>query len=346
MWLKALQFDDWRSAKFFDKFPGLLNIVLGTKDEPRSVDTTTEWRNLQVSTLGVHVSNSPVHCIKRDMTVTKAWDILYKSGFRFRHLLVTEDGKAGSRLIGLVSLRKLEKAISRYRDSADIDEILVDDESVMHSFGDRSGVPEPRFLFVYEHESLEQCLKLFVKPLTKTYGTNARFYMSAIPIVDKDHQAVGIISFKNILNKLLDGTIPMPTGTVDRSMRQLPEIRYCTPVVTFANAKGKLEQVGQRDLPIVENMNKPVLVGFLSDSIMIDAEFNPRVERLEQIENIRGEFRMLTRQISIKDMLVQYVNTGYYKTYYSFPVVNNHQERILQGLIGYRDIFKSLLNTE
>lgn len=336
--LSNLQFIDFRSAsnsyqKSIEKLINAINYHQVSSSSPNPA-----WRNLPIKRFAVHRQTHTVACIAKSKSIAEAYLMLDDANYRFRHLLVTETGQIGEKLLGLVSLRQMLKAAAR--PNFDTRRSSVSD--IMDKFT-ATNEPEPTFACLYEDDTVEMALRKLVQPLAKDKAVRHYFYMSAIPMLDKDEHAVGIVSFKDILRAMLEQKeIPIPKGTVGQFMRPYNQFSISTPDEMVADAKVGMRPIGQRDVPVVESYTNRRLLGLVPDHIFIVNYYTGKT--VGEIMTVFADLKPQTEKTSISDMLKIYYDES--KLYYSFVVTNSvHDAEYpkLAGMIGYREIFEAML---
>ncbi|MCL4256450.1 MAG: CBS domain-containing protein, partial [Anaerolineae bacterium] len=284
-----------------------------------------------------------VRCILPNTSVSEAHNIIVKKvKYAFRHLIVTDTGKNRGKLLGVVGLRNLIEDIS----DPDSDIANTPVSKLMVKF-DPAPKDEPNCIWLDENATVADALKTFDQRVTRDDAVGYYFYLSAIPIIEANNKfhSLSIISFKDILNAMLNGIIPIPNLTIEK-------MGYLKDVVTsdingdpFAmKSKMNVAGKGQRDLPIINTEDKSLLLGLVPDHKLITNYYTGRkvgdVEVMAQLQFLR----LQTPETTLEDMLKEYVSSDQSKIFYSFPVVSSKENPEFLGLVGYRDIFRALLN--
>lgn len=329
--LARIQYIDFRNdSEFAPKFERLL-YTLTTSRVP-AAPTNQPWRQRPAKSFGAHISRQPVHCITKNTRLAEAYNMMYQTDFVFRHLLVTSDGQIGSPLEGILSLRHIIKRQSRNK---------VMTFELMDAYNPVEDAPR-NFAVLRENDPLEQVLKKFTMRLERRAAAGRFFYMSAIPVIDENGGAVGIVSFKDILQHV-GSLLPVPDVLVGDVMRDDTRISYSVPDDTFADANLDLTRYGpgQRDIPVVENRQNMKLLGLIPDHEFI-SNFDFLIKIGSYIVPL-GKLKTQHKQTPLKQMIEQYMSGDISKLYYSFPVTESVHNPRLVGLIGYREIFEALL---
>ncbi|KAB2866974.1 MAG: CBS domain-containing protein, partial [Anaerolineae bacterium] len=295
-----------------------------------------------VKQLGTHRSIHTIQCIKKDALLTDALTRMNDDDFRFRHFLVTHDGKVGGKLEGIIGYRNILKKEKDPTES--FDDLTVED--AMRSFA-AGKFPKPTFVHLHETDSLQTALGEFTLRLNKEVGIELNyFYMSAIPIVDQDHRATGIITFKDVVGAMVRGEIPIPNTTVGAIMRKGEHVRVTPPTETPRKAKHKMLQLGQRDVVVVDNEQDRTFLGMVSDNErIVHSHLDIPVEDIMiSHHDFEVEEFCLTSETTVAEMLSKYILTDYSKTFYDLPVISYRPNGRphFEGLVGYRDVFLEL----
>jgi CBS domain-containing protein len=328
-----------------DKFHLAMHRLDGALKHHLSEDTipssSKNWHILPVKNFAVHIDRAKtVHCVSPTTTVAEAMDILKSHSWEFRHLLVTPSGKAGDKLLGLVSYRQLLKA--SHNPQIDIQMHRVEDD-VMDKF-DPIRRKIPTFVHLRDDANLQYALEAFTTLVAKAHAIEYFYFMSAIPIVDHDHNALGIVSFKDILKGMRNGQIPIPVGIVRDHMRRNEQVRVCSEKSKVRASRIYLAQVGQRDVPVVNRAtHRPQFLGMVADDLMVANQF--RDANVIDIMDRVDELIVQTPETGLRETIFEYLKDKYSERWFAFAVVNNKKEQIFEGLIGYRDIFKAMLKT-
>lgn len=341
-------------SKFASRFDQLMNVI----ERPQN------WRETTVKQLGTHRSIHTIQCIKKDALLTDALTRMNDDDFRFRHFLVTHDGKVGGKLEGIIGYRNILK---KEKDPT----LSFHDLHVRHAMRPfvASKFPKPTFVHLHETDSLQTALGEFTLRLNKEVGIELNyFYMSAIPIVDNDNRATGIITFKDVMGAMVRGEIPIPNTTVGAIMRKRVRVTPPTetpmntkhetqqqeqwdvvatpPTKTPMNAKYEMLQLGQRDVVVVDNEQDRTFLGMVSDNErIVHSHLDIPVEdiMIPHHDFEAAEF-CLTSETTVAEMLSKYILTDYSKTFYDLPVISYRPNGRphFEGLVGYRDVFLEL----
>lgn len=295
-----------------------------------------KWYQKPIREFAVHVEHGQkVACVSPSTTVSAALDMIRDAHYTYRHLLVTEGGEARQPMKGLVSHRQLDKQVWKHGHDNN-----VTVEQVMDVFTPEMERPTPTFIYLKENDTVEQALKLFRQEVTVATGVNDFHYMSAIPLVDDNYNAVGIISFKDIISRMISGEFPTPKVTVGEIRR----LRYHqeSPNRRIVDVYDRIKQLGQRDIPIVDDNPPYAFLGFVPDQHLSNPISHPN----DRLFNIMVDVERLKCQPldrSIKDLLPEYHPDS--KVYYTVPVVAwRGKIPFLLGLVGYQEIFGALLS--
>jgi len=292
------------------------------------------WRRFPIMNLAADPDK--LECIPKNTTIAEAFNIVANRWrFRYRHLTITHNGKHGERLLGVVGLRNLQEEISNGNARKSV-------ESIMVAYNPEKPNSET-CVWLNEKSTLENALIAFTKPIIRDGGAIYYFHMSAIPIVDDDFNAVSIVSFKDILNAMLHGFIPMPPITTISEIDYLKgnDLVTCSgdDDPTTIRVEMRFREFGQRDVPVVENSR---LIGLVPDHILITNCNNGK--KIGEISIPVHSLKLQTNKSRLEDMLKEYLDHDNAKIFYSFPVVRSKEEPQLLGLIGYRHIFQALLD--
>lgn len=372
------QYIDFRDpVKFGTKMNLLIDSINGNPDRtmhktlaPSAIMSkpsarSSRWSADPIKNYAVHVCQKDVviHCIEPDATVADAQEIIRNNEFRFRHLLVTPSGQPRDRLAGIISLRTILKVGARWlaNPSEELPIDLVKVKDVMDrctSYGTTVYGPEPRtvddpsFVALDENATIKDALQAFITFLNHARTSGAHYYMSAIPLIDANWNAVGIIGFKDILKMISSGDLPLPDGTVGHYMAQWAnkEIVVGLSHTTVTGIRPMIGRLGQRDVPVVNNYTSMQLQGLIPDHIMIDNRFKKPSPPLENILVEWQRLRLQTPDRMLSEMFMQYIREDIATVFYSFPVVDKIVEGRstpprLVGLISYRDLFRALLDS-
>jgi len=292
------------------------------------------WRRFQIINFGADPDN--LECIPKNTTIAEAFNIVANRWrFRYRHLIITHNGKRGERLLGVVGLRNLQEEMSNGNARKSV-------ESIMVAYDPDKPNPET-CVWLNEKNTLEEALHAFNRPIIRDGGAIYYFHMSAIPIVDDDFNAVSIVSFKDILNAMLHGFIPMPPITTISEINYLKGNNLVTAKPdddpTTIRVEMRFREFGQRDVPVVDGSR---LIGLVPDHILITNCDNGK--KIGKITTPINNLRLQTNRSRLEDMLKEYLDLDNAKIFYSFPVVRSKEDPQLLGLIGYRHIFQALLD--
>lgn len=317
---------------------------------PSSIPHTEseQWRTKAIGEFGAHKDRRGVACIEGNLSPAEARTIIADAGnnYGFRHLLVTANGEAGSRLLGVVGLRQLLKVQFAPR--------LMKDAKTVTDIMDRydQGIQKtPSAPCLYEHDTVETALNVFTTAVEKGVSTHHYFYMSAIPIVDEQQNAVGIVSFKDLLRAMYEEqTLPMPRGEIKDWMRihkSADRPVYAAPrQQSVHDAKFKMRPLGQRDLPVIDPQTDDLLGLVPDDQLIANYETNLRVGTPKTVMTPVENLKLQTPDTPIANLLPIYVNTDYAVMYYSFAVAERDDPKNpgrFLGLVGYREIFRAVL---
>ena len=339
VFMSRLQYIDFRNKADYDTKCKELGRAIekhGTPDD----HPLHHWRHLPV--MNFAPPPEKVRCIPANTSVSEAHNIIVKKvKYAFRHLIVTDTGKNRGKLQGVVGLRNLIEDIS----DPDSDIANTPVSKLMVKF-DPEPKDEPNCIWLDENATVADALKTFDQRVTRDDAAGYYFYLSAIPIIEANNKfhSLSIISFKDILNAMLNGIIPIPKLTIEK-------MGYLKDVVTsdihgdpFAmKSKMNVAGKGQRDLPIMNTEDKSLLLGLVPDHKLITNYYTGRkvgdVDVMAKLQFLR----LQTPETLLEDMLKEYVSSDQSKIFYSFPVVSSKENPEFLGLVGYRDIFKALL---
>jgi CBS domain-containing protein len=339
LWFNNKQHIDFRND---DNYQAALDDLLNALGWSPPVQPP--WQEQRFIDLGIHIPEHRLECIAPDVSIDRAYRKMYQHRFKIRHLLVTEDGLPGSRLVGLLSLRHLWKEDSdteRERSEKKVQDIMDSFHLI------RSGPPEPSFNYLTTRDTVRDMLQQFLVRLTREPGTMHIFYMSALPIINEQHCAVGVISFKDVCNAILDEKLPLPAITVGDMTNT--RIKTATTSETVWTMKRKMGEVGQRDMFIIENHRR--LKGMIPDEIMTrNMRSRSGAETPDEDEVTAAEIlvpcerlKLQTPETSLTRMLEVYTPEA--KLYYSFAVVDAiHKTPTLLGAVSYLEVFEAVLN--
>lgn len=305
-------------------------------------DPQRKWRQLPAVNFGVYAGNGAnIVCVTPDTKIDYAHYIIRDVfEYRIRHLLVTTTGEVGGQLLGQVGLRQILKQQSIQKPEWK--------KETVKQIMDRKDQGDARLHFMYLHDTdtLETAIRAFNTPLLRDEGTLHWFYMSVLPIVDATGNAVGLIGFKDVLGHVKAGNLPMPKATVGSYMSGTDSIYCATGHETVIGAKNEMLVYGQRDLPIVNNRKEFRLSGLVPDHILVANQIDGRHINqitITTVENLRNQFVNTPIEVMLKD----YVTDESYRYLYSVPVIEEDGKPlpILKGLIGYRDVFRAMIET-
>ncbi len=339
------QYTDFRDEAVFSHSLRTLFRAIETESAPELHSLDEKWRSLPVFRYAVHKDKSDeVYCVSPTTFLHDAHAIIANTipPYRFRHLLVTEDGQIGSRLLGILNLRQILKLENHPRRKT----LTVKDGMDVY---DPTPKVDPTFVWLHEKATVQEALVAFSMKLTKAPAADHFFYMSSIPLVDSANNAVGIVSFKDILKAMTDlKDIPIPSGTVRQYMRPFAAISVSLSDDTASFAKVELRKTGQRDVPVINNMNERRLLGLVPDHVFVRHYFNDRDVKMGKIMTPISHLKLQMLDTNLSEMLKQYMPDDVSKIYYSFAVVSARDADDpprLEGLIGYREIFKAVLES-
>lgn len=319
-----------RKDDFTHSFQQLLEALEASDGDKSQAD----WCDMSI--MEIAVSEEKLGCISPNASLNEAFfRIAEEAKYKYRHLIVTETGENHTPLIGIISLRSILKETDRRNKTV---------HDVMDYY-DREPSYYPTFASIRATDTLGTALRAFTRPLFKDLGVRHFYYMSAIPIVDADHNAISIVSFKDIIREMRPGgRIPIPNGSVAQYMQHSSSIYIGDQIDSIPDAKTAMIEIGQRDAPVVNNLRDSHLLGFVPDNVMID-NYHTHCK----IGDIIVPFYHLKLQglYTPLSTVVDFLRTKEAKMYYSFPVVldpdNKESPQSLLGIISYRDIFRALL---
>jgi CBS domain-containing protein len=295
----------------------------------------SRWRGLPITSF--MIAPEKLVCVRKDLSLAEAFNIVENASYRFRHLLITETGKAGSPLLGIVSLRDMLKQIYGGIVS-DISTVCVEDFMTIFTTVSQ---PDPMFVTIRQSDNLETAIEKFMQRISRGPATGRFYYMSAIPVVDDNDNAVSILSFKDILNLASKGILPFGEANVGEYYRPYSKIVTMTGDKRPIDARLQLGKTGQRDVPIV---NKDAeLLGLVPDHILLQnlATHDTLGEIMVPVTSLK----LQTLGTSLSRMLEEYLPNNIAATYYSFVVIDDKKKPKpnLLGMIGYRDLFRAIL---
>ncbi|MBK8027591.1 MAG: TIR domain-containing protein [Chloroflexi bacterium] len=338
--LQKVQYIDFSDGDLFEsRFERLMHTISLQRIVPRP---NVPWLDYPIKDCAVHYKNKPaqtLRCIKEDTSLARAYAIMYKSDFVFRHLLVTTDGHAGSPLHGILSLRHILKLQTR-----DVDLRSLSASEVMDPY-DPSEDADHFFTVVPDDSTLKTAMQKLSTRLERRNAIGRFFYMSAVPLVDRNGNATGIVSFKDVL-RVMQEIANISDFPVSQVMRGVDRISYSKQDETFDEANIALLRYGpgQRDVPVVDDFKQRTLLGLVPDHIFImnlNSEL-PIGDFMTKYDRLRVQYL----NTPLSQTFSQYLSGNAATIFFSFPVVTSEKKPQLEGLIGYRDIFEFLLPSE
>ena len=315
------------------KFP-----VKSVPRPPLPVRNGGTWRDLPI--IDFPIRQDRLVCISKNVSLAHAYHILDDANFRFRHLVVTESGRAGSPVLGIVSLRDMLKRLYGINRQSP-DSIRVED--IMTHYTNVSQL-EPTFITILQNDSLETVIRKFLIRVTRGPAVARFYYMSAIPVVDDNNNAMSIVSYKDMLNLVNRSVIPLSHSTIEKYYSPTAKLVTMRGEKTPQDARWELGKIGQRDLPIVNDDGE--LLGLVPDHILLE-NLDTR-KTLGEIMVAVNLLKLQTLTTSLSKMLEEYLPNNISATYYSFAVVDDRKKRQpeLLGMIGYRELFHAILESD
>jgi predicted transcriptional regulator len=209
------------------------------------------WKTFPCSNFATMHPDSPLYCIQPSKTVGEALWIMRAK--RIRHLPVTENGEPGSPLVGMISERDVAKFLSA--DTENANRVLNDGVMTDHVV-----------VRLKPDDSIEEAIRLLSTQISDPYEPMHRHFVSAIPIVDNNNCAVGILSYINILNSMMRGELPVPNIKVQDCMTPFDKLdvalqgdRMASIYASYVVAKGT------RTIPVINNRRDRMVLGMISD---------------------------------------------------------------------------------
>lgn len=314
---------------------GMNRIINSIKEDFK--DRVKYWWMTDVYSLAT--KESEVHCIGPDDTVQSALKKIRENHFRFRHLPVTQTGKPGGNLEGVVSLGNVEDEI-RSNPLATVRSVMARFES-----SDQIG---GRFFYLTKSNTVQDALQLFTTP--KAYpGTGSRYYISAIPIVESNdsNRLCGVISYFDVLKQMTSNpaVIPVPPCSVlDLFTEEAYDSEYivATLLDTIETVRTKNYFRNQNLIPVVERLDNKVLKGIIT---LRELKTLPGTHLMSREKRSIDDVATCKPEDTLSDMLRNFMNKEKkaYKEYALIVANDDHSGKILQGVISYLDVFHLLL---
>lgn len=352
--LGELQYIDFREQTDYEESVNkLIDAIRGvSKTDVVAPPMLSDWWLKPISQYAVSAQKGDhVACIRPDITIAEAFFIIdHIAEYRYRHLLVTPSGEANDTLLGMLSLRKILKR--RYNPRASKKAHITTAADIMDRYdpSDRHSdvVKLPHFVTIRDDAPVEAALQAFRSKLQKDAGVPMYYYMSAIPLVDRDNKATGIISFKDVMKAIHAHELPLPETQIGPYVQPVKDttVYYAEPQTPVMHTRFGVAPLGQRDVPVVNNPNDMKLIGLVPDHILIENQTTRRT--LGEVMIKRENLRIQTPEDTFENILHHCVLEDHGKVFYSFPVVSRLMDDDIApefiGLIGYRDLFGAMLD--
>lgn len=307
------------------------------------------WYQKTIEQIGAFVGKDKLVCAQGTHTLNRTLDAMYGLAEfpRFRHILVTESGQAESKLLGIVSLRDLN------RQWQGIDSGRRKLQEIMTPFHPSL----ERFRSVSGEASIQLAINSLFEPLQLAQRS---IYVSALPILAPNSQlAVGIMSYTDVIDAMIPprDNIPSPNMTVGEIMQPLLDAaeRYHAFVDDeFFDVAALIRNSLYRTIPVVNNDQDRELQGLITDNKVfitrmragdkIDAMQASDLNIMYALGNdYKGKllFETVTPEQKIQDVLPKFKSLIRPD---ALPVVQNKRSVRLVGMVSYIDIFRALSN--
>lgn len=306
------------------------------------------WYQKTIEQIGAFVGKDKLVCTKGIHTLNRTLDAMYGLAEfpKFRHILVTESGQAESELLGIVSLRDINR---------NWENMVSGKEKTMQEIMTPFHASPDRFRWVSSNENIQLAINYLFEPLQLVQRS---IYVSALPILASISQlAIGIMSYTDVIDAMIKGHIPPPDMTVREIMQPLldePKRYHVFIYDEFFDVAALINNSLYRTIPVVNNDQDRELQGLITDNKV----FITRMRAGDKINTMqasdlnimyalgsdyRGKpfFETVTLEEKIQDILPKF------KTLIrpdALAVVKNKRSTQLVGMVSYIDIFRALSN--
>jgi CBS domain-containing protein len=304
-----------------------------------------EWWNIKA--LELRPSNAEVHCVTPDTTIADAGAELERIGKR--HLLVTDTGGVGGKLVGIMSKGDIESA----KPSAQsVQEIMTTYET--GSFGQRLST-------VTKACTVAKVLRRLVTP--RRDDNNRQYYVTALPIIDSEEEGnvVGIVTYYDVLRAIVDPErrIPPPPQTVGDVMLKRDVINIAQSGESLANILLRHVQqlYNQYMIPVVADKHEYRLRGMITiDEVKRLIRHGQSSQTVDDIQVNLPELFLCHPTHTLEEMIKVFTERGSennFKVHKLYAMItaedtevkdNSRSVKTLSGLISYVEVFKKLID--
>ena len=304
------------------------------------------WYQKTIEQIGAFVGKDKLVCAKGTHTLNRTLDAMYGLAEfpKFRHILVTESGQAESKLLGIVSLRDINR---------NWESMVSGKEKTMQDVMTPFHASPDRFRWVSSNENIQLAINYLFEPLQLVQRS---IYVSALPILASSSQlAIGIMSYTDVIDAMIKGRISPPDMTMREIMQPLLDEtdRYHVFIDDeFFDVAALIKNSLYRTIPVVNNDQDRQLQGLITDNKV----FITRMRAGDKIDTMKASdlnimytegsdykgkllFETVTPEQKIQDILPKF------KTLIrpdALPVVQNSRSTRLVGMVSYIDIFCAL----
>lgn len=311
------------------------------------------WYQKTIKQIDTFVGKDKLVCAKGTHTLNRTLDAMYGLAEfpRFRHILVTENGQAESKLLGIVSLRDLNR---QWQGLGSGQRKLQEIMTPFHPLWEQ-------FRSVSSEANIQLAINSLVEPLQLAHRS---IYVSALPILAPNSQlAVGIMSYTDVIDAMIPGHttppkghIPPPNMTVGEIMQPLLDDneRYHAFVADeFFDVAVLIKNSLYRTIPVVNNDQDRTLQGLITDNKI----FITRMRAGNKIDTMQASdlnimyaegsdykgaplFETVTPEQKMQEILPKFKSLIRPD---ALPVIQSKRSNRLVGMVSYIDIFRVLL---
>jgi CBS domain-containing protein len=260
------------------------------------------------------------------------------------HLPVTVNGHANEKLVGIISRRDLNRNLS-----SEPEMIMKEVQYWMASLSGDYSNPEDRQAdhVLSEEDTIEQAITHLLSTIELPGKPKKR--ISALVVVDKDSNVVGITSYKDIMAEIQNSSDQLRFFE-ETSVKKLMKSNLTTviPEAPFSSVFTLFYTKGYRSLPVAdENM---VLKGLINDiSVFLlqrsDSANSKTASDPALMFGIR-DLHLIYPERPVQESLSLFLKRPYHTSLLVVDSKSSPAEPILTGILSYVDILQYFLDSQ